>query len=77
MKDLAKQRLHKILNLIYYLLVIANFAFPVAIMTVSGIAISKSGNLHWSIKWTAMLTFFFAAFEFFSQIRRTLTSKNK
>ena len=77
MKDQAKERLRKVLTAIYYLTVAINYVFPVCLIVISGIALSRINGLHWTIRWTILISFLFSVVELASQIKRTLKLNKK
>ena len=75
MNNEAKERLHKILNGIYYLAIFLNFVIPVSMVVLCAIAISHYENTHWSIRTALNLTAGFSTIEVIAQIRKA--AKNK
>lgn len=70
MNNGAKERLHKILNVLYYIIVSVNLILPVFLTTIGIIAILNLANSHWSVKLLSWLTLFFSSIELISQLKR-------
>jgi len=78
MKKTAKEKLHSILNVIFYIMVTVNLIVPVSLFTVCTIALSHLENLHWSVEWAVKISLCLAVVETIAQLIRTVKLfKNK
>lgn len=72
MKKTAKEKLHSILNVIFYVMVTVNLIVPVSLFTVCTIALSHLENLHWSVEWAVKISLCLAVVETIAQLIRTV-----
>ena len=78
MKQTAKEKLHSILNVIFYVMVTVNIIVPISLFTLCTIALSHLENLHWSVEWTVRVSLCLAVVETIAQLIRTIKLfKNK
>jgi len=78
MRKTAKEKLHSILNVIFYVMVTINLIVPISLFTVCTIALSHLENLHWSVEWAVKISLCLAVVETIAQLIRTVKLfKNK
>lgn len=75
MNNTAKERLHKILNVLYYIIVTVNIMMPVFLTTVSTIAVLHLKESHWSIKLITWASLIFSAISLVILIKKSLNIK--
>lgn len=72
MKETAKEKLHSLLNIIFYVMIVINFIFPISLVTLCVIAQDHLENQHWSIVWAVRVSLALAIVETLAQVMRTL-----
>lgn len=72
MKKTAKEKLHSILNIIFYVMVVVNLIVPVSLVTLCTIALNHLENLHWSVEWAVKVSLCLAVVETCAQLIRTI-----
>lgn len=72
MKKTAKERLHSILNIIFYVMVTVNLIVPVSLVTLCTIALNHLEKLHWSVEWAVKVSLCLAIVELIAQLIRTV-----
>lgn len=72
MKETAKDKLHSLLNVIFYVMIVINFIFPISLVTLCVIAMNHLENLHWSIVWAVRVSLALAIVEALAQVMRTV-----
>lgn len=78
MKETAKEKLHSFLNLIFYVMVVVNFIFPISLVALCAIALDHLENVHWSVNWAIRVSLCLAVVETCAQLIRTVKLfKNK
>lgn len=78
MKNTAKEKLHSVLNIIFYLMVTVSFIVPLMLVALCIVASSHLENQHWSVEWAIRVSLCLAIVETFAQILRTIKLfKNK
>jgi hypothetical protein len=78
MKENSKEKLHSILNIIFYVMIVINFIFPISLVTLCVIAQDHLENQHWSIIWAVRVSLALAIVETIAQLIRTVKLfKNK
>lgn len=72
MKETAKDKLHSLLNVIFYVMIVINFIFPISLVTLCVIAMNHLENQHWSIVWAIRVSLALAIVETLAQVMRTV-----
>lgn len=72
MKETAKEKLHSLLNVIFYVMIVINFIFPISLVTLCVIAMNHLENQHWSIVWAIRVSLALAIVETLAQVMRTV-----